>query len=121
VQIYIENRLIGRTRSNAEGRWVLVPDEKVAPGLYTLRLDELGRDGRVAMRIELPFQRADVEPGDATQSTIVVQPGDSLWRIARRTHGEGMAYTLIYDANRDQIRDPDLIYPGQVFSLLRTY
>ena len=98
---------------------MLVPEDKVPPGLYTLRLDEIAADGRVATRIELPFQRADLEPFDVAQSSIVVQPGDSLWRIARRIHGAGMAYTLIYEANRDQIRDPDLIYPGQVFNLTR--
>ena len=119
VQVYVENRLIGRTQSNAEGRWLLVPTDKLAAGLYTLRLDELMADGRVATRIELPFQRAALELGDASPSAVVVQPGDSLWRIARRIHGQGIAYTLIYEANRDQIRDPDLIYPGQVFSLTR--
>ncbi|NOJ91309.1 LysM peptidoglycan-binding domain-containing protein, partial [Myxococcus xanthus] len=40
-----------------------------------------------------------------------------LWAISRRTYGEGDRYTAIYDANHDQIRDPDLIYPGQVFVL----
>lgn len=119
VHVYIENKLVGRTQSTGEGRWLLVPADKLAAGLYTLRLDELAPDGRVAMRIELPFQRAALDPGDATQSAVVVQPGDSLWRIARRIHGQGIAYTLIYEANRDQIRDPDLIYPGQVFSLTR--
>jgi nucleoid-associated protein YgaU len=119
VQIYIENKLVGRTKANPEGRWLLVPEDKLPPGLYTLRLDELASDGRVAMRIELPFQRADLDPNDTAQSAIVVQPGDSLWRIARRIHGQGTAYTLIYEANRDQIRDPDLIYPGQVFNLTR--
>ena len=45
----------------------------------------------------------------------MVQPGNSLWRIARRVYGEGVRHTLIFDANQDQIRDPDLIYPGQIF------
>ena len=120
VQVYLDNRLIGRAIANAEGRWMLVPDESVAPGLYMLRLDELAADGRVAMRIELPFNRAAAEERDLPLSIVVVQPGDSLWRIARRTHGEGVAYTLIYQANKDQIRDPDLIYPGQVFTLTKT-
>ncbi|MDN3573009.1 LysM peptidoglycan-binding domain-containing protein [Methylobacterium longum] len=44
-------------------------------------------------------------------------PGDSLWRISRRISGEGERYTLIYDATREQIRDPDLIDPGQVLVL----
>ena len=50
-------------------------------------------------------------------SVVVVEPGNSLWRIARRTYGQGTRFTLIFDANRDRIRDPDLIYPGQVFNL----
>ncbi len=43
--------------------------------------------------------------------------GDSLWQISRRTYGRGDRYTVIYDANQQQIRDPDLIYPGQIFVL----
>lgn len=119
VQVYIDNKLLGRTQSNSEGRWLLTPTENVDAGLYTLRLDEMAKDGRVASRVELPFQRAAVDLSEG-QSAVVVQPGESLWRIARRIHGQGTAYTLIYEANRDQIRDPDLIYPGQVFSLTRT-
>ncbi|MEL7488070.1 MAG: LysM peptidoglycan-binding domain-containing protein, partial [Pseudomonadota bacterium] len=47
----------------------------------------------------------------------IVQPGNSLWRIARRAYGSGFQYTVIYEANADQIRDPDLIYPGQIFEV----
>ena len=50
-------------------------------------------------------------------SVIVVEPGNSLWRIARRTYGQGTRYTVIFEANRKQIENPDLIYPGQVFNL----
>ncbi|MBE7200640.1 MAG: LysM peptidoglycan-binding domain-containing protein [Parafilimonas terrae] len=49
--------------------------------------------------------------------TARIERGDSLWKISRRTYGEGERYTLIYDANQDQIRDPNLIYPGQVLVL----
>jgi nucleoid-associated protein YgaU len=49
--------------------------------------------------------------------TATVTRGDSLWRISRRTYGRGARYTVIYDANQDQIRDADLIYPNQVFVL----
>jgi len=52
-------------------------------------------------------------------STRVVVRGDSLWRISRSTYGRGARYSVIYKANRDQIRDPDLIYPGQIFVLPR--
>jgi nucleoid-associated protein YgaU len=52
-----------------------------------------------------------------SRSAIVVSRGDSLWRISRAAYGTGMRYSLVLKANRDQIRDPDLIYPGQTFVL----
>ena len=48
---------------------------------------------------------------------VTVQPGYSLWRIARESYGEGILYVKVYEANKDQIRDPDLIYPGQIFTV----
>ena len=50
-------------------------------------------------------------------ATTVVSPGDSLWRISRVTYGAGMRYAVVYKANRDQIRNPNRIYPGQIFIL----
>jgi nucleoid-associated protein YgaU len=47
----------------------------------------------------------------------IIRRGDNLWTIARRVYGEGIKYTTIYQANTAQIRDPDRIYPGQVFEL----
>lgn len=48
---------------------------------------------------------------------ITVQPGATLWAIARETLGEGTLYVQVFDANRAKIRNPDLIYPGQVFTV----
>lgn len=48
---------------------------------------------------------------------VTVQPGFTLWAIARENYGDGFAYVRVYEANRAQIRDPDLIYPGQVFTV----
>ena len=50
-------------------------------------------------------------------STAKITRGDNLWRISQRTYGRGERYTVIYDANQTQIRNPDLIYPGQIFVL----
>ena len=100
-----------------KGIWQLKPGAEIPPGFYQLRIDHLGPKGKTATRIEVPFKKsipvADIPVGDA----VLVQPGNSLWRLARRTYGSGLRYTDIYDANRDQIRDPNLIYPGQVFVL----
>jgi len=49
--------------------------------------------------------------------SVIIRRGDNLWRLSRRVFGQGIRYTSIYDANRDQIRDPALIFPGQVFEL----
>jgi nucleoid-associated protein YgaU len=53
-------------------------------------------------------------------ATAVVSRGDSLWRISRVTYGDGMRYATVYKANRDQIRNPNRIYPGQTFVLPMT-
>lgn len=50
-------------------------------------------------------------------NTAIISKGDNLWRISQRIYGAGYRYTVIYGANKDQIRNPNLIYPGQVFVL----
>jgi nucleoid-associated protein YgaU len=50
-------------------------------------------------------------------NTTIVARGESLWHISRRIYGVGTRYTVIYEANQKQIRNPDLIYPGQLFVL----
>ena len=50
-------------------------------------------------------------------ATTTVSRGDSLWRLSRDTYGAGTRYAVIYKANREQIRNPNLIYPGQIFVL----
>ncbi|WP_020178471.1 LysM peptidoglycan-binding domain-containing protein [Methylopila sp. M107] len=72
-----------------------------------------------------PAAAAEPEVGpDAAANLVVasidtanVRRGDSLWRISRKTYGSGTRYTVIFTANDKQIRDPDLIYPGQVLVL----
>jgi len=120
VQLYLDNTLVGRVRVDDNGGWRLKPEKPVAPGLYRLRADEVGDAGKVLARIELPFARA--EPLDAMppEPFVIVQPGNSLWRLARRAYGTGFRYTTIFAANKDQIKDPDMIFPGQVFAVPQT-
>jgi len=92
-----------------------VLNQAVAPGLHRLRVDQVDPSGKVLARVETPFSRAESVTTLPEEVAVVVQPGNSLWRIARRIYGEGIDYTVIYQANQEQIRDPDLIYPGQIF------
>lgn len=116
VFVYIDNEFFDDAIGDEEGRWRSRSEERVSEGLHHLRLDQVDEEGRVLARLETPFVRSDFVGGlSADGRFVVVQPGNSLWRIARRTYGQGIEYTLIFDANRDQIGDPDLIYPGQIF------
>lgn len=117
VQLYLDNVLVGRASSDPEGNWKLKPEKQVDPGVYQLRADQVGDGGKVTARVELPVQVSVVPPENPDKRIVTVQPGNSLWRIAMRTYGSGFRYVQIYRANRTQIRDPDLIYPGQVFEL----
>lgn len=65
-----------------------------------------------------PAPVAPAPGADATIESIAtarVTQGDNLWNISRFRLGDGLRYTQIYAANSEQIRDPNLIYPGQVF------
>ena len=117
VRVYIDNKFVGAATADSKGVWTLRPDTEVAPGLHQLRVDLTGPDGKVMARVELPFSRAEPLRDLAPGSVVFVQPGNSLWRLARASYGEGLRYSVIYEANKDQIRNPDLIYPGQVFVL----
>lgn len=119
IRVYLDNELLGRAPSDADGGWRLTIQREIAPGLYTIRIDEVAGDAVVA-RLEFPFSRADPREVESDTLLVVVQPGNSLWRLARRTLGEGVHYTVIYEANRDRIRDPDLIYPGQIIEIPQT-
>jgi nucleoid-associated protein YgaU len=116
VRLYIDNQFIAEVIADANGRWVYTPTKPIIPGVHSLRLDQVTRDGKVHARVEIPFERATPEGVVMLSGKIVVQPGNNLWRIARQLYGTGFRYTEIYDANKEQIRNPDLIYPGQIFA-----
>ena len=143
LRFYLDNAVLAEGRIGPDGNWSETLPE-IAPGIYKLRVDQLDETGKVTSRFETPFKRetvaalalaanatsADTATSDAAPAaegtdaqapvrpvSVTVQPGFTLWRIARETLGEGMLYVQVFDANKDQIRDPDLIYPGQVFAI----
>ncbi len=185
LRIYLDNGPLIDLQAGEDGLWASTMPP-VAPGIYTLRVDQLDVDGKVTARFETPFKREtqdalaaitqppafpettatakpvadavaepatdavtppqasaeaapDAEPATppsaqpaatpvavaaadpASEPTprrpvsVTVQPGFTLWGIATEQFGDGILYVQVYQANKDKIRDPDLIYPGQVF------
>ena len=119
VRVKIDDRGIGSTVADDAGHWELTPAKAVAIGDHTLSVASVDEAGRIITSTEMPFMRADVieaslRPGELR---FIVQPGNSLWRIARAAYGQGILYTVIYSANVEKIEDPDLIFPGQIFTL----
>jgi nucleoid-associated protein YgaU len=200
LRLYLDNAEKATLQVPENGLWVTtLPD--TAPGVYTLRVDQLDVSGKVTSRFETPFKRETLEalasvsgdaPAPATAAedtvalaeapaqsqaaepapveetapgpsasttepapetaapaasetaaapeataapqadpapalpetpvpvTVTVQPGFTLWGIAQERYGDGVLYVQVFEANRDKIKDPDLIYPGQVFSVPET-
>ena len=140
--VYLDNESIGEAVASEYGLWTFTPATPIAPGLHVIRVDQVDETGKVLARAQTPFEQAAVPlaaqagaaaatqqaasadgsaGGTSTVATaggrIVVQPGNSLWKLARESYGHGVRYTVIYEANKDQISNPDLIFPGQVFAV----
>lgn len=67
--------------------------------------------------VQQPARAADTSPAPASAQTYTVVKGDCLWNIAKKFYGSGSKYTVIYNANTDKIKNPNLIYPGQVLTI----
>ena len=115
VFLYLDTRLLGQAKADAEGAWRIASTAPKGDDKHVLRADLVGDKGKVLARVEVIWTPGE-DLGKGTTG-VVVEPGNSLWRIARRLYGRGVDFTVIYEANRERIKDPDLIYPGQVFSV----
>jgi nucleoid-associated protein YgaU len=132
VRLYVNDVYQASTTAAANGRFAFsTVNQGIRPGLaYRVRLDEVDPgSGATRARAEVPFSPStDVTAAAAPSAgspaataprvpTAVVSRGDSLWRISRAAYGDGTRYTVIYEANHGQIRNPDRIYPGQLLLL----
>jgi nucleoid-associated protein YgaU len=136
VRVFANEDLLGEAQVNASGNWMLEAQGEIPVGRVEIRADQTAGQNVVA-RTMTPFVRypgytplipnADTAAGlpasldAATEipipANVIIRSGDNLWTISRRTYGHGIRYKSIYSANSDLIRNPDLIYPGQVFLL----
>jgi nucleoid-associated protein YgaU len=115
----------GAVRARAEVPFN-VPDTRVTASVPSQATGSKRTDiAAAAKQPELVAGVTAVPPDGGSTSTVVVPKivtttvsrGDNLWRLSRDTYGVGTRFTVIYKANREQIRNPNLIYPGQTFVL----
>lgn len=133
VRLYLNGSAVADLHAGQDGSWSFDLANGMQPGSYVVRADQIDTSsGKVVARAEVPFDykafAAAVGSGGpavatggsantsaiAAISSVTVVQGDNLWRISRKVLGHGIRYTQIYAANISQIRDPRLIYPGQV-------
>ena len=133
VRLYLGDAFVGDAKTGADGRWSLTIERGMTPGAYDVRADEINpADAKVAARADAPFNYPATAPGapiasppaqKASPADLVVDsiqthhvdPGNTLWGISQKFYGDGSRYEIIFAANSGQIRNPNLIYPGQTF------
>ena len=117
VHLYLDNRFVGRVRADGVGAWRMAL-RAPRPGAHALRADQVDARGRVSSRVEQPWLAGEdvVPPAGLAVPVRAVKVGGAAWLVARRLDDGGVAYAMVYQAGRGQARDPDVIYPGQVFS-----
>jgi nucleoid-associated protein YgaU len=109
VTLSLNNTEIGQAVAGSDGHWTLAA--KVPQNDGTLSV----ADGALPPATA-PFA-LETLPDALAAGHVIIAPGQNLWLIARHVYGHGNMYTLIYNANASQIRDPNLIFPGQAFAL----
>ena len=143
VRLYLNDAGVADAKTQADGRWSLTIKGGMTPGGYLIRADEVNPgSSTVIASVNTPFDYpaapasaspaaptlAYASPGqssaassadpviDSVQTKRVVT-GHTLWELSRNYYGDPTRYPVIYEANKDNIRNPDLIYPGQIFNL----
>ena len=141
VRLYLNGSFLADARTQADGLWSLKVEHGMTPGAYSVRAEEINpANAKVVARAETPFSYpaapapavANAPPAqepavasaapaapspahvvlDSVQTDHVVR-GDTLWGISRTFYGDGTRFPLIFGANTNQIRNPNLIYPGE--------
>jgi nucleoid-associated protein YgaU len=145
VRLYLNGADVADAKTQSDGRWSLTIKHGMTPGGYVMRADEIKPgDASVVASADTPFDYpaagtpapaaapatapapAEASAGqpnapssaDAvveTVQTAQVVHGHTLWALSQNYYGDPTRYPVIYEANKSQIHNPNLIYPGQVF------
>jgi nucleoid-associated protein YgaU len=131
VRLYLNGADLADARTQADGRWSLTIKSGLTHGAYLVRADEINAaDAKVVASAETQFTYpgsaapavaaapSSASPADVVIGSIqtaLVAPGHTLWALSQNYYGDPTRYPVIYEANKPQIHNPNLIFPGQVF------
>ena len=101
----------------ADGAWQVAGSLDMDIAVNQLRFALFDDANQIIARYDLPVKARDLAKGQDGSPLIVVNKGDILWRIAYHQLGEGVKYVDIVRRNQQDIADPDLIYPKQIFAV----
>jgi len=101
----------------ADGAWQVAGSLDMDIAVNQLRFALFDDANQVIARYDLPVKARDLAKGQDGSPLVVVNKGDMLWRIAYHQLGEGVKYVDIVRRNQQDITDPDLIYPKQIFAV----
>jgi len=110
-------RSFGEALVLADGDWQIAGSFDMSLTVKHLRFELYDEANRVIAHYDLPISARDLAKGQDGSPLIVVNKGDALWRIAYHQLGEGVKYVDIVRRNRQDISDPNLIYPKQIFAV----
>ncbi len=102
---------------NSNKEWTIKSKQNLTFGQHLLTANLLDVNGSLLKKITFPFLRAEIPKGVSAEDYVIIKPGDMLWTISYRVYGNPWKYVEIFDENKDQISNPDLIFPGQIFTL----
>ncbi len=141
LRLYLNQADIAEAKTQSDGRWSLTIKSGISPGGYVIQADEINLSGATVvasantpfdypdMPAAPPAQAAATAPANTERSsapspadpviesvqTKRVATGHTLWALSKSYYGDPTHYPVIYEANRAQIHNPNVIYPGQVF------
>ena len=114
IEIFLSKKLIGKSFTDLKGNWEFSINE-IAFDTYNLEVKSIFENNIISLKTEILNGKVNTKL--FYEKEIIVEDGNSLWRIARKTLGGGILYAEIYKNNKKIISDPGLIFPGQVFKI----
>jgi nucleoid-associated protein YgaU len=141
VRLFLNQAAVADAKTQSDGRWSLTIKHGMIPGGYVMHADQINSgDGTVVATANMPFdypaapgpsppvapaasavsagQSSESSPADPIIESVQtkrVATGHTLWALSESYYGDPTHYPVIYDANRAQIHNPNVIFPGQVF------